>query len=239
MKIGRVIVVGCGGIGSHFTIPVCSMLGRSVDYVLIDGDAYEAKNIERQMCCASDVGRSKAAVLRERIHRQLGIASTERASYIHGDEEFAGIMAKDSLALGDSITVVAICVDNDATRKLIYDGVRMTKVNTIVVDMANEERHGDVILWAWVDKENVYPYPPDRFPNLKSPKDRPPGASCQKEVAAGNTQLVPTNMMAAAIGVWYVHTLNKRLTENSDGTTVDVPSQIMFDWKAEQIAWRM
>lgn len=235
MKIGKMVMVGCGGIGRHFIMPGISMLPKDCSVVVIDGDTFEDSNISRQMISAEVLGRPKAGVTARMIGHQLGRAVDAIEQYIHDDEQFAAIVVKNNVRLRDLhgpdvVTIVAICVDNDATRKLIYDGVRMTKANVVVIDMANEEYKGDVIVWGWIESASIGPFPPDMYPQIKEPNDRPPGASCMVEVAKGNTQLIVTNMMAATIGLYYMQSLLK-------GHTL-VP-QIMFDWQKEQIAWRM
>lgn len=208
MKIGRMIVVGCGGIGSHYLPNVARMLGTPrPSTVIVDGDKYTGKNIGRQFLASRYNGVYKADAMSRFLFDYYGWSVDRSDKYIHDDEEFAGMVVKGQAALRethgeDAVVLVALCVDNDATRRICYDGIRMSKANVIVVDMANERTNGDVIVWGWIDGQDVGPFPPKMYPNIANPTDRPPGAYCSAQAELpGGEQLIGTNMMAACIGV--------------------------------------
>lgn len=208
MKVARMIVVGCGGIGSHYIPNVVRMFGVTrPECLLVDGDAYTTKNAGRQFLATRHNGSMKAEAMSRFLMDYYGWGTKKKTTYIHDDEEFAGMVVKDQVRMrelhgDDSIVLVALCVDNDATRRICYDGIRMSKANVIVVDMANERTHGDVIVWGWVDGQDVGPFPPKMYPNIANPSDRPPGAYCSQQVELpGGEQLITTNMMAACLGL--------------------------------------
>ena len=70
----NVIIIGCGGIGSHLIGPLvqylCSLSvdERPKELTLIDGDSYEESNLDRQSFHASKVGQNKADVQAERLN---------------------------------------------------------------------------------------------------------------------------------------------------------------------------
>ena len=199
MKLNRVIQIGAGGIGQFFT-PVAAKIWtysahpEGQEFLVIDGDKYELKNADRQN---GTLGRAKVEDLTDHIDE-----CTPYAEYIEDDEDFATILLRGSESqTPGTMTVVAICVDNDITRKFIYRGIMATNVPTIVIDMANDEHHGDVICLGWQGTTRGWaPNDPfEAFPQLVKPKDRPPQAYCEIE-APHSPQLITTNMQAAAIG---------------------------------------
>lgn len=234
MIVNGMTVVGCGGIGVHFIRPAVSLLPKNILVQIIDGDIYETKNLMRQLIPAHIVTMRKASYWTQ-IVKEMGHPCHGLTTYIHDDEAFAALLANGSTVRQethgkDSVYIVALCVDNDATRRIVYDAVRMTKVPTIVIDMANETDVGDVILWGWDGENDIGPFPPKMYPNIANPKDRPPGASCAQQVESGNTQIIPTNMMAACLGV---HALYSILNDKG------MASQTMFDWNKSRVVWRM
>jgi len=81
IRSGKVVVVGCGGIGGVVT----SALARSglEHFVLYDYDIYEPNNINRQITCFTDnIGVSKAVATRDallKINPQIDVTMHERA----------------------------------------------------------------------------------------------------------------------------------------------------------------
>jgi hypothetical protein len=68
LKDARVAIIGCGGIGGVLAV----VLARSgiAHFQLMDGDCYEASNMNRQIACFCDTfGRNKAACVKEDILR--------------------------------------------------------------------------------------------------------------------------------------------------------------------------
>lgn len=221
----RVIVIGAGGIGSHF-IPVAAQLmafsgAKNADLTVIDGDRYEEKNQARQLFAMQHIDKNKAAALCDVIHPFIGCTAIE--GYIDTAEQFAGICVhgtgdwKD-----DDFLLVCLCVDNDATRRMVYDGVKDTSLNFVVIDMANETYTGDVIICGRFGGDTVFPWPPEMYPNLINPGDRPPQAYCQ-EKAPDTPQIVTANMMAACVGAEYL----RRVLSATDDSTL--PYKVAFD----------
>ncbi len=68
LRKARILIVGCGGIGGTVAI----MLARSgiEKFILVEFDAYDTTNINRQISCFADtLGRNKAEVIGEDIRR--------------------------------------------------------------------------------------------------------------------------------------------------------------------------
>ncbi|MBW1989394.1 MAG: ThiF family adenylyltransferase [Deltaproteobacteria bacterium] len=66
LKAAKILVVGCGGVGGAVA---CALARSGVGkFVLVDFDAYEPSNMNRQMGCFADtLGRNKAEVTAEQI----------------------------------------------------------------------------------------------------------------------------------------------------------------------------
>ncbi|NJD26845.1 MAG: hypothetical protein FIA92_00925 [Chloroflexi bacterium] len=56
----RVVLIGCGGIGSQLLDPLSRYLANRPEprrlLVLVDGDAFEPSNLIRQACSRRDLG---------------------------------------------------------------------------------------------------------------------------------------------------------------------------------------
>lgn len=226
----KVIVVGAGGIGSHFVPTLVKLLRytgaeRSLPMYLIDGDVYEEKNRARQHFSPLWVGTNKAVALAEDYGR---LAVTPLPEYLNSAEQFAGFCARETAEwdADADVLLICICVDNDATRRMIYDGVRDTALNFLIVDMANELHTGDVIVSGRGKGEMLFPWPVDLYPNLANPGDRPPQAYCTDR-APDQPQIVTTNAMAAILGAEIVR---KILTNEA------IPMKATFDFQKMQ-AW--
>ncbi len=130
-KPNRVIIVGCGGIGSHLWDFIAQEIwsrfeinsDKSVRYgqrrtvvnkfVLIDNDAVEIKNLFRQSYFPEHVGMSKAEALASKYHRALQkhkVSVEAKKMWIDDKSKF--FEDNDLILLG---------VDNHATRKMVSD----------------------------------------------------------------------------------------------------------------------
>ena len=73
----RIVLVGCGGIGSQLLPPLVRYLSNRPEprslLVLVDGDVFEPGNRSRQACSNSDLGSNKAEAL-ARVARVDGLA---------------------------------------------------------------------------------------------------------------------------------------------------------------------
>lgn len=76
IKNARILVIGCGGIGSLVTM---QLAGAGVeDLILVDPDTIEASNLNRQFLWErSDVGRPKVEVLKDVLERRYSLRSCQ------------------------------------------------------------------------------------------------------------------------------------------------------------------
>lgn len=90
----RVLVIGCGGIGSLVTL---QLAGAGIeDLILVDPDTIEASNLNRQFLWErSDIGRPKVEVLKDVLERRYSLrncrALMERVNDNHLEELTQGV----------------------------------------------------------------------------------------------------------------------------------------------------
>jgi PRTRC genetic system ThiF family protein len=164
-KVENILLIGCGGTGGHVVPHLCRYISvinasqREQDGVrdeirlfLADGDLVEQKNLLRQHFITPDIAKNKAAVLAERYAAAFGIqiAVIPRDLEALTDFEFFN----NSRRRTDRSDLIIGCVDNNASRKLIYDWF-IGKANEnedgfswrghFWVDAGNEEKAGQVV----------------------------------------------------------------------------------------------
>lgn len=76
IKNARILVIGCGGIGSLVTM---QLAGAGIeDLILVDPDTIEASNLNRQFFWEmSDIGRSKVEALKDALDRRYSLRSCQ------------------------------------------------------------------------------------------------------------------------------------------------------------------
>lgn len=205
----RIIVVGCGGNGSHLVPDIARLiksLNSSIELILIDGDTVEEKNLIRQHFSASDVGKNKAQVLSSRYGAAFGIATSYIPEYL----------TKDNIGSVSSSAVLWItCTDNLVSRKLVADE------GGLWIDLGNLEYGGQVTFTSRVpdywghsvfkdgcqfETPNVF----DLFPEFKDRlKEEVPieERSCAEIAEEAPHQAGFVNVICAAIAKNYVHAL--------------------------------
>ncbi|MBH8559641.1 molybdopterin-synthase adenylyltransferase MoeB [Hymenobacter negativus] len=112
LKAGRVLVVGCGGLGC----PVLQYLAAAGvgTLGLLDFDTVDDSNLQRQVLyTTADVGRPKAVVAAEKLHAQNPFIELQPHQVV--------LSAANALALFAEYDVVVDCSDNFATRYLVND----------------------------------------------------------------------------------------------------------------------
>lgn len=142
LQEAKVVIVGCGGLGSVAAeILARAGVGR---LVLVDHDMVELTNLQRQaVYCEEDVGKLKAEVLAEKLSK-VNSSIVIEAKAVHLDAE----SAKDSKVLeGD---VVLDCTDNMETRRVIANC-------KVWVHGAAAKDKGTVKVFTGERFEDVYP----------------------------------------------------------------------------------
>lgn len=201
----RFVVVGAGGVGSWLLAGLARMCqyrlpGSAI--IIVDGDSYEPKNLERQ---DFETYGNKAVVKATELQPQFPeVFIIPEPKWVveeptEADEEGTGRIAASEL-LEDGDIVYAV-VDNFAARKLLFDAGSALDNIDIFTGGNDDGLYGSVYHFQRRDGVNVTDHPADYHPELIDPPDRNPGAmSCGERAALeGSTQLLATNMAVAAI----------------------------------------
>ena len=184
-------IVGAGGIGGYLALPLMKYMEHLSDggeHVIrvIDGDSFEQRNIDRQVCSADGVGFNKARWL----VGYLSIFKKSDTEIVPIDDYLTPDNISKHLAGSD---FVFSCVDNDKTRLLIEEWCS-EDTGTILINGGNEFIDGNVQCYEPGVTKKLSEVHKDM---LKS-NDRNPGESCIN-VTDTSPQLGIVNNMVAAL----------------------------------------
>jgi len=182
---------------------------------LIDGDEVEPHNLERQVF--RTYGINKAEAMGEEIEHHSLVIHPE---YIQGAEDLHPYLWEDMREQRTedepAMSVWILAVDNDATRKVIYDAINeFPLLNVVTIDPGNEHYTGNVMMWMRLAGFEPFCHPQQRYSQLVTPTDRMPGGGCSKEVASA-PQLITANKMAATISLHMLMALLNDQTLNEE-----------------------
>lgn len=188
------ILIGAGGTGSHFIGPALAYLetyhrerDEQWQFVVVDGDNFEAKNLERQMFSPGLIATNKAEAMVQMYNRYPNLIAVPR---------FIGKV--DLEAMMQDGDIVFIGADNHSIRRLVQDRA-LELDNSTVINAGNEMIDGTVQLF--IRREGKNETPPITFlhPEIVyvGEEDRAP-MSCQQVAALpGGGQLILANQAAA------------------------------------------
>jgi PRTRC genetic system ThiF family protein len=220
----RIILVGCGGTGSHTVYAIARLMvaveaiGKKATAIFVDPDQVEKKNIGRQLFTDADVGKNKAVVLATRLNLSLGL----NISAI--PHKFNPKMV--NYVSDQTLVVLVGCVDNSEARCAISQALEGNSQNikymhnseAIILpriywlDGGNEEHSGQVLLGCVDDLEmlekafpkpgicTALPSPAIQHPELLLPSTelKPSENLSCAEMALQNTQSLSVNTHVAA-----------------------------------------
>lgn len=199
-------LVGCGGIGGWLGLSLAKMLAVEDELVLIDGDDFEEKNLDRQMCSKRDLGRNKAKVLRTALRVGARCALHAVPKYLGEDSKFA---------FSDN-SVVLTGVDNHPARLRVLSLCDQASVPCVHAANGYEDAEAFYYMSPWsgsaLDPRNYYPE------LLEDVQDDPLAPPCTGEILESRPQLAMANMAAAAMAMkllWFWQTVAPKLTEES------------------------
>jgi hypothetical protein len=202
----RVVIAGCGGIGSW----LAQAMARSLEFqapgsmmVLVDGDSFETKNVERQVF---DALGNKAVSLRNTI--QPMVPSTfvvARPAWIVSEEsnrenEEGDVTKVTPQSLLEENDVVFAVVDNFATRAIILDAAKEFDNIDIFLGGNDDQLYGTVVHYQRRDGQDVTYHPGVFHEEFVNPPDKNPGElSCAERAKLdGGTQLLAVNLGVTA-----------------------------------------
>ena len=183
-------VIGLGGIGCALLPPLSRYLyyaGTGCRLTLVDGDAFEQRNLPRQGFRAAG---NKARVKAEEVAQEFPGLSVRAVP-----EFVTAANAADWIRSGD---VVFLGVDNHRTRKVISDHCERL-ADLLLISGGNEWTDGNVQVYCREGGRDLSA-PLTRFhPEIAFPGDGSPAdASCDAAAAAGAPQLLFTNLAVAS-----------------------------------------
>lgn len=250
--VQRYLLIGSGGTGTHILDPLLRYLTTHHEgsdptvwqFGVMDGDAIEAKNLERQLFDPTQILMNKAAAA-VKPHQHMGnvLAITE---YL-GPHNIAQYFS-------DGI-VVFIAVDNFKVRALI-EQFCLTLPNSIVINGGNEKSTGSCQIWIRRDGENQTPPLSFLHPELATEDGDRSEMSCE-EIAKlpGGEQIIAVNAFSAIMmltALVNVHQDKVAWTETQfdlfsgtmikNGESIPAPISVSMDnrelrgWRAEGVA---
>ena len=234
----RIVMVGCGGTGSHLAPAIAGIArvlkdkGRRVKVTFIDPDTVELKNIGRQNFCDAELGEYKAVTLADRCGQALGLEIAAVPEPFNGHK-----LIHDS----DWLMVLVGCVDNPQARREIAGSVGLTytgETRAIWLDCGNHEEAGQVLIGTDNRPENLkecFPVPAicHRLPSpaLQRPtlleeggRVKPAAKLSCADLTALNQQSLVINRLVAAHAADYLVRLLVTHNLKKFATFFDFPS---------------
>lgn len=127
----RVVVVGAGALGNFVALGLAFAGVESV--TVMDPDVVDVTNLNRQVFLADGVGRSKAEVLCETLHRRFGLQAKARVAYARRSTELAAYDA------------IFDCADNFETRIVLSEKCRHER--KVLISGGTGAQAGQVIVF--------------------------------------------------------------------------------------------
>jgi molybdopterin/thiamine biosynthesis adenylyltransferase len=202
----RFILVGAGGIGTWLAAGLARLLefkypGSAL--VIVDGDTYEQRNLERQSF--KTMGNKAIATANELTQQFNNTMFIPLAKWVV-DDNFAGVSEEEDspkIPASSLITendVVFAVVDNFAARKIIFDAAQNLDNIDIFTGGNDDGLFGSIYHYQRRDGKDITDHPVNTHPEYDNPPDKNPGElSCQDRAKIeGGTQLLATNMAVAA-----------------------------------------
>jgi hypothetical protein len=232
------LLIGAGGTGTHLLVPLVTYLRsnhQDGEWILhiIDGDAVETNNLNRQLFAPGHVTMNKATAAAAMINDGHVV---DLPIYL-SEENIPRIIRN-----GDT---VFIAVDNFTVRKRIEDHC-LTLDNIVVINGGNELHSGSVQLWVRADGKNVTPRLSYMHPEIAIglTDDRAEMTCAQAAALPGGEQTQIANMMTATwmlTALWRAHIMAYALAKRqmpTSRTWTELQFDIRYGW-IEFIDWRV
>ncbi len=187
------VVVGCGGTGTYFLKEFSRFIrkNRTIgQFILIDGDRVEEKNLERQSFQREDIGLNKAVVMADVLYSAFDIHWESMNTYLTKPKQLVDLISYTPIIIG--------CVDNHACRLVLEEYFK--KVPTCAYfDSGNEYQTGEVVFAYKANGKVISPLRSVWFPDmLKGDLRSVTEVGCE-ELNAVSPQHIVTNMLAGNI----------------------------------------
>lgn len=229
-----IVLVGCGGTGSHIAQTLARLAahvrdtgGPSITLAFVDGDTVEAKNVGRQLFSPADVGKNKAKVLAARFNAVFGL---DILAFPHmlGNQRIQRPEGSYGIMVG--------AVDGAAGRRSIHAQLASFGWR-LWLDLGNHESSGQVVCGGARDAKELagaiqhglcsrLPVASVLYPELLEDAPVAPRADCAAAMQ-DNAQSLMVNQMMAAIAGQYLYDLVVRRRLARFRTVVDLDSLTM------------
>ena len=198
-KFDTAILIGCGGIGSHFLPPFVRFLSsmepasRPTVVKLVDGDKYAASNNNRQEFVPKHLGVNKA-------ESQL----VKMSAYYAGVTQFVAVpeyVGKDNVAnIITENSIVFMGVDNHVCRRIVSAHCQNV-CNVVLITGGNELTDGNVQIYVRVEGKDLTPPIEKRHPEILTTNDGDRTTmSCEElEKLPSGGQVIFANQMASTL----------------------------------------
>jgi hypothetical protein len=176
-------IIGAGGVGSWLTPALC-LLTSPDEVTIVDGDKLEAKNLNRQLFNARDIGRFKADTLAVLYHCYSIPEWYSMGRFQINDDDW-----------------LLVCADNHPARAAALNECDARGCRAIIA--ANETHSSEAYYYhrAW----RGGPWDPRTYyPEITTVTEGDPlgqSIGCTGEAQKQNTQLVSANFSAAALAL--------------------------------------
>lgn len=189
-----IVIIGLGGVGSILSERLCRFLNFSkdltADILLVDGDEYETKNLERQEFI--------------RMGNKADIKATEltmKFSNIRFDVFDAFISEENISEVIIEGDIVFLCVDNHKSRMIVSNYCKELK-NITLISGGNEYTDGNVQIYLRKGGKDLTPDLCAYHPEIKNPDDKLPDEMSCQELSESEPQLYFTNLGVATFMCW-------------------------------------
>lgn len=192
-----IIVVDCGGTGSHYIKELGRLLygmgaKEKVKLILVDGDYVEEKNLVRQAFLSQDIGYNKAQVMAEILSQAYGIMAEFYDKYIDTPADLEQLVDKDDMVL------LIGCVDNHQCRQSMHRFYQ-SRQHCIYMDSANEYSVGEVIIGSKIGGIEMYADRCEYFPEVLEAREPKRSEESCEVLNVSAPQHMLTNQLAAWI----------------------------------------
>jgi molybdopterin/thiamine biosynthesis adenylyltransferase len=190
------LVIGAGGVGS-ILLPILMKSVRD-EIVVMDGDKFEEKNLDRQLFSPADIGKNKADALAALyMYRKL---KTVPHFFYNGFD--IKITHKDT---------IWCCADNHSCRNEVLN--TCDNKGCVAIIGGNEYMDAEAYYYEPKYKDSVND-PRCYYPNITKDKTNDPvKPSCIEEIQTTNPQTAIANA-AAAIGMLHLYWFHNNVAKN-------------------------
>lgn len=201
MQHNRMVVIGLGGIGSQLIPSLLHFLHYKKftgPVVLMDGDLYEEKNLNRQLVPEDGLGMNKADALSITFGQRLPTLSLSSLPFYLDETN-----AEDVIQENDFV----ICgVDNHWTRRMIDNRVAQL-ANATYISGGNDLTDGNMQVVRRRDGKSLDPSLQEVHPEIAAAVEKPDWTPGCDQMLNAAPQIIVTNLMVASSmlnAVWSV-----------------------------------